>query len=129
MVIIKCNAALPDEERRRLEINIHDQAADGVIVLPYFCDLLTVTPDGEGVQIVQPTQDNRVAELEQELARAMFYISAQKDCNTCKHEITPANADRCPADCEWCNGEPCAHTCQTCHNGSNWEWVGIHGSK
>lgn len=70
MVIIKCNAAMPDEQRRRLEINIHDQAADGIIVLPYFCDLLTVTTDGEGIQIVQPTQDDRVAELEQELARA-----------------------------------------------------------
>lgn len=40
MVIIKCNALLNDEQRRALEINIHDQAADGVIVLPACCDLV-----------------------------------------------------------------------------------------
>lgn len=130
MVIIKCIAAMPDEERRRLEINIHDQAADGIIVLPYYCDLLTVTPDGTGVQIVQPQQDDRVAELEQELARAMFYISAQKACATCKHENAAADADACMsigAMCALCNNTNCR--CESCRDGSNWEWVGIHGSK
>lgn len=122
MVIIKCNALLPDEERRRLEINIHGQAADGVIVLPHFCDLLTVAPDGEGVQIVQTAQDDRAAELEQELARAMFYISAQKDCNTCKYENRPR---ACCADCMKCNVNGCR--CRYCHEGSGWEWRGLHG--
>lgn len=59
-MIIKCNQMLPTEERRRLEINIHDQAADGVIVLPYNCELLTVTPD-ETVKIVQQNNTDRVA--------------------------------------------------------------------
>lgn len=122
MVIIKCNALLSDEERRRLEINIHDQAADGVIVLPYFCYLLTDDADGVGVQIVQQTQDDRVAELEQELARAMFFISAQKDCNTCKYENRPR---ACCADCMECNVDGCR--CRYCHEGSGWEWRGLHG--
>lgn len=128
MVIIKCNVMLSDKDRRKLEINIHDQAADGVIVLPYFCDLLTDAPDGEGVQIVQPTQDDRVAELEQELARAMFYISAQKDCSTCKHEIGGDNAAACRAAngaCAFCGSITCK--CKYCHQGSNWEWRGLHG--
>lgn len=40
MIVIKCNALLNDEQRRAMEINIHDQAADGVIVLPSCCDLV-----------------------------------------------------------------------------------------
>ena len=128
MVIIRIDAPLPPAELARVTKEIKAQASqDGIIVLPCWCELLNEVPADDGVQIV--TQGDRVAELEQELARAMFYISAQKDCNTCKHEMDGANADRCPAACEWCNGEPCAHTCQTCDNGSNWEWVGIHGSK
>lgn len=51
MVIIKCNALLNDEQRRALEINIHDQAADGVIVLPSFCDLLNEVPKDEEIVI------------------------------------------------------------------------------
>lgn len=128
MVIIKCNALLSDEERRRLEINIHDQAADGVIVLPYFCYLLTDDADGVGVQIVQQTQDDRVAELEQELARAMFYISAQKECNTCKHEALGDDAAACldsGAACALCESITCE--CKYCRDGSNWEWRGLHG--
>lgn len=124
MVIIKCNVALPPEERRGLEINIHDQAADGVIVLPYFCDLLTVTP-GEGVQIVQQARDARVAELEQELARAMFYLSAEKACVTCKHFSKAVEICGCCDECQTVN----AIVCCKCHEGSLWEWVGIHGSK
>ena len=124
MVIIKCNAAMPDKERRCLEINIHDQAADGVIVLPYFCDLLTVTPDSEDVQIMQ--KDDRVAELEQELDAALLYISAKKDCDTCKHEMDGVEADACPIDCQFCDGIPCNSKCQYCYNGSNWEWRGAH---
>lgn len=71
---------------------------------------------------------NLVDELKQELARAMFYISAQKNCDTCKHEMDVAHfsAD-CVCDCDECSGEPCAHTCKTCQNGSNWEWRGLHG--
>jgi len=67
-------------------------------------------------------QDNRVAELEQELARAMFFISAQKDCNTCKYEKRPR---ACCADCMECNVDGCR--CRYCHEGSGWEWRGLHG--
>lgn len=51
MIVIKCNARLTDEQRRALEINIHDQAADGVIVLPLFCDLLNEVPKDEEIAI------------------------------------------------------------------------------
>lgn len=123
MVIIKCNAALPDDQRRHLEINLHDQAADGVIVLPYFCDLLTVTPDSEEIKIVQ--QDNRVAELEAELAAAIKYISAQKDCNACAHNYEPKH---CNDDyCTRCPEKSCP--CNSCYGFSNWKWRGTHGTE
>lgn len=122
MVIIKCNAALSDEDRRRLEINIHDQAADGVIVLPWYCDILGMDENGPGIKIIQETKSKREAELEQELARAMYYISAQKDCDTCRYE---GKSPHCCCDCMECNVDGCR--CRHCHEGSLWEWRGHHG--
>lgn len=61
----------------------------------------------------------RVAELEAELARAMYYISAQKACETCKN----SNPTPCWADCgECCMSESCI--CAACFDGSKWEWKG-----
>lgn len=123
MVIIKCNAALPPDERRHLEINIHDQAADGIIVLPYFCDLVTVTPGSEEIKIMQ--QDSRVAELEAELARAMFYISAQKECKSCAHNFKTR-----PCEDEYCENCPTMTCpCRSCNGYSNWKWRGAHGTE
>lgn len=69
----------------------------------------------------------RVAELEAELARAMFYITAQKDCGTCKHQSKAAKL--CSLDCNKCRlAESCM--CYDCDGGgSKWEWVGAHGNE
>lgn len=68
----------------------------------------------------------RVEKLEAELAAAMEYINATKSCENCKHELP--HDSQCPADCECCDGEPCAHICQHCTvNASKWEWRGTHG--
>lgn len=121
MVIIKCNAALPDAQRRTLEINLHDQAADGVIVLPNFCELLNEVPADEEIQVIH--QDTRVAELEAELAAAMKYINAQRACSTCKQYDNALT--KCDNVCSECKKEDCF--CRTCHNGSKWEWRAAHG--
>lgn len=69
----------------------------------------------------------RVAALEAELARAMFYISAQKDCSTCKRQSKAA--EMCPGYCGDCRlGKTCA--CFDCNGShSKWEWVGAHGNE
>ena len=69
---------------------------------------------------------DRVAELEAELSRAMFYISAQKDCDACKHGLHTPHF--CPADCsECCMAGSCV--CGDCTHGSRWEWRGADGSE
>ncbi len=70
-------------------------------------------------------QENRVAELEAELAAAMEYISAAKDCETCKRygEIP----DTCPCECDKCRHEDCI--CRGCNDGSKWEWRGAYGTE
>lgn len=125
MVIIRANKLTRRDQLEVLAHDIKEQAKTGVIVLPCWCELLSEVPVGEEIQILQQREDDRVAELEAELARAMFYISAQKDCTTCKHEMD--SRSRCPADCENCSGEPCGRICQVCLNGSKWEWRGAHG--
>lgn len=55
----------------------------------------------------------------------MFYISAQKDCTTCKHDGIMGT--RCCAECTECKYDGCR--CRNCREGSMWEWVGIHGGK
>ena len=65
----------------------------------------------------------RVAELEKELALAMGYITAQKDCDTCRHD---GSAPHCPSDCEVCGVESQCN-CYDCINGSKWEWRHGHG--
>lgn len=74
-----------------------------------------------------PEHDHaKVAELEAELARAMFYITAQKSCTTCKHGRT--DMQFCAADCGECYvSESCV--CAECFNGSRWEWVGADGNE
>ena len=68
----------------------------------------------------------RVAELEAELARAMFYISAQKDCDACKHGDN--QPELCPVDCSKCNMTSYC-VCANCFDGSKWEWKGAHGNE
>ena len=71
MIVIRCNAKLNDERRRALEINIHDQAADGVIVLPVCCDLLHANLGKEGI-VVKYTDGRAVP------------LTTESDCETCK---------------------------------------------
>lgn len=71
----------------------------------------------------------RVVELEAELAAALKYISAQKDCATCKHQ-PPENNPACTAanyDCADCDGTDCL--CMFCSpKADKWEWRGVHGA-
>ena len=124
MVIIKLNAVVNGEDFVTIMQGIQNQAKTGVILLPSFCDLLNEVPADEEIQIIR--QDERVAELEAELARAMFYISALKDCSTCKNQTNAAES--CWADCgECCLSNSCV--CAGCFDGSKWEWVGAHGNE
>jgi hypothetical protein len=73
-----------------------------------------------------PAQNDgtRVAELEKELAAAMQYIEAKKDCDTCRHESQVCE-NECIGDCFECHIEAC--TCHDCLNASKWEWRHGHG--
>lgn len=66
----------------------------------------------------------RVVELEAELAAALEYIKAHKDCDTCKHCGIACSNDPMD-DCTDCRVSDC--TCRFCYYGSKWEWRGAHG--
>lgn len=118
MVVIKCTAACDGDKFARLTMDLHKQAqADGLVIMPFFCDLVAATEDSELQIIQEQTESTRVAELEKELAAAMAYISKEKDCETCKHY---ESVQPCPGDCACCWHVDCG--CKTCHHGSNWEW-------
>lgn len=129
-MIVKCPAKIPGEQYHALVTDLHKQAQDdGLVVLPYFCDLLAVSEDME-LQITQEkTEGTRVAALEKELAAAMAYISTDKDCRTCKHIMEPIMDDDCLGECEQCTGGPCKGICKNCVKGSNWEWRHTHGTE
>lgn len=123
MVIIRANGLHRREQIEALAADIRAQAETGVIVVPSWCELLSEVPAGEEIQILQ--QDTRVAELEAELARAMFYISAQKECTTCAHNY---DVKKCNDNlCHNCPTKSCP--CSSCIDGSNWEWRGAHGTE
>ena len=117
MVRIKCTANVTDETWNILNSSKRPATAT-LLALPLDCI--------EELQIVHNARNDRVAELEAELARAMFYITAQKDCAACKHGgREPAF---CPADCsECCMAGSCV--CGSCFDGSKWEWVGANGNE
>lgn len=120
-MIIRVNKSLKAEAAYSLHQVLKEQAKDGVIILPAFCELLNEVPADEEIKVIR--QDARVAELEAELARAMFYISAQKECNTCKQYEKALST--CDNVCSECKKEECF--CRDCHDGSKWEWRGAHG--
>ncbi len=69
MIVIRCNALMPARDAAALINDIHEQARDGVVVVPNFCEVLAVDNDGE-VQIIQDNAEStRVAELEELLAQ------------------------------------------------------------
>ena len=118
MVVIKCTAKLPPQNFEALDQALHAQAhSDGLVLLPYFCDLVAATEDSE-LQVVKEENGTRVAELEKELAAAMHYITEQRSCMTCKQYVKALS--ECDNVCSECQKEDCF--CRTCHNGSKWEW-------
>jgi len=120
MVIIKVNARLKATQAQAVVEGIHAQAGNGVIVLPNFCELLNEVPEDEEIKVIQQSKADQVAELEEKLAQAMAYISAQKDCDTCLYD---GQKILCQVDCLTC-AEPCE--CKSCHDGSNWKWRHDH---
>ena len=70
----------------------------------------------------------RVVQLEAELAAALKYISARKDCETCKHQPVE-NSPVCTAAnwyCADCDGTDCM--CMFCSpRADKCEWRGAHG--
>lgn len=126
MVIIRSMLHLPGYDMERLIDEINAQAQRGVIVLPSWCELLNEVPADEEIKVIQPTDADRVAELERELAAAMAYITSIKDCDTCKHRIkTNAPCEMMDYDCYRCNCMECI--CKSCYGASNWEWRGASG--
>lgn len=67
-------------------------------------------------------QDKIVPALRKELAVALDYITALKDCDTCKHEQALRDRGECPGDCLDCDATDCI--CKGCYNSSKWEWKG-----
>jgi hypothetical protein len=57
VVIIRVNANLPAQAAQTIVEGIHTQAADGVIVLPHFCELLNEVPKDETIKVVQAAND------------------------------------------------------------------------
>lgn len=125
MVVIRINGSIKAEQARIITEAVHTQAKTGVIVLPGICELLNEVPADEEIQVFY--QDERVAELEKELATAMAYISAEKACVTCKH-LPIQDRPGCEVSdytCQECDDQSCE--CKSCDkNGSNWEWKGTH---
>lgn len=121
MVIIRINGSLRADRAKDVVEGIHNQARAGVIVVPNFCEVLHRDPADEEIQVVY--ESTRVAELEAELAMAMKYITAEKDCSTCK-QFDKMMAE-CEDVCDDCTKEACF--CRTCHDGSKWEWRGAYG--
>jgi hypothetical protein len=53
MVIIKCNAHLDSKHLDELRQDLQEQVSTGVLVLPWWCELLGKVPDDEKIQVVQ----------------------------------------------------------------------------
>lgn len=72
----------------------------------------------------------RVVQLEAELAAALKYISAHKECCVCKHQPSDG-APECRAvewDCADCDKTTCK--CWSCGpHANNWEWSGAYGEQ
>ena len=124
MVIIKCTAQIPGEQFHRMADALHAQAREGMVVLPFFCDLVAVSADSELQIIQEEPEGTRVAALEKELAAAMQYITEQRSCMTCKQYVKALS--ECDNVCSECQKEDCF--CRTCHNGSKWEWGHGHAT-
>lgn len=120
MVIIRINGNIHPRLAEIIAESIHNQARAGVIVVPACCEVLNEVPADEEIQIMH--QDARVAELEEELAAALAWIKAQKDCETCKHYLAKEN--ECCCDCFDCDDPSCI--CMSCIDGSNWKWRGAN---
>lgn len=128
MVIIRVNDQIPDADIKTVTQEIHAQAETGVIVLPPWCEVLGQLTDDypvEKIQLIQQKDDARVAELEQELAKAVADLAKAHTCETCKHEpIDPYACFDNEYLCQSCNDQRCV--CRDCDEGSRWEWRHAH---
>ena len=95
MVIIRVKSSLRPEQAKIVTEGIHTQAHTGVIVLPHFCELLNEVPADEEIQIIH--QDTRVAELEEQLAKAQkkAHDTRERLCRYCKNAGAPASQSAC----------------------------------
>ena len=95
MVIIRINGRISPQQAEVVTEAIHMQAASGVIVVPHFCELLNEVPAGEEIQIIH--QDTRVAELEEQLAKAQkkAHDTRERLCRYCRNADAPASQSSC----------------------------------
>lgn len=128
MLIIRINGQITLEDYLRYCENIRAQAAAGIIVLPPWCELLNEVPQDQEIQILQQKDDDRVAALEAQLARAMADLCRAHKCESCKHEpIDPVDCYESGYACKQCKETGC--WCRDCDDGSKWEWRGSHGAE
>lgn len=126
MLVIKANAIMPPAKLAKLTNTLTEQAKNGVVVLPDFCDLLTEAEASEGIRVERAAPDpSTVLIPADEWMAAMDYIRALHDCATCKHEPDGTACLASACDCTACTVEGCV--CGRCCNGSAWEWRHGHG--
>lgn len=127
MLVIKANAIMSQAKLTKLTNTLTEQAKNGVVVLPDFCDLLTEVEASEGIRVERAASDpSTVLIPADEWMAAMDYIRALHDCATCKHETDGTACLASDVDCTVCaDRTSCA--CANCHNGSRWEWRHGHG--
>ena len=117
MVRFKCTGVVTDEIWSYLN---GEKRAPNSMLLAVPLDCI------EELQIVHTAKNDRVAELEEELARAMLYLSAQSGCDACKHGLHIPHF--CPADCDGCAMAGFC-VCGSCTHGEKWEWIGANGNE
>ena len=95
MVIIRVNSRIPTAQAQSIVQGIHLQAPSGVIVLPAYCELLNEVPADEEIQVLH--QDTRVAELEEQLAKAQKKVQGLRNrlCSYCRNADAPASQSSC----------------------------------
>lgn len=92
MVIIKVNAYMEPDRLARITKVIYEQAANGVIVLPHYCELLNEVPADETIKVVCEQEPDSEKERDaKEFARRV----KEKMCKTCKERHAPPAQSSC----------------------------------
>lgn len=131
MLIIRINADLTAEDHARAAENIRAQAETGLIILPFSYEVLANMAPGfpaEAIQIIRQKDDERVAALEAQLARALSDLANTGSCETCAHE--PINPYTCFETGYACgSSEETGCICRDCYERDKWEWRGSRGAE